>query len=84
MIDIAAKVLGRLHPGKFHIPRTFLIAVAPLIERMSKFPRGSIKGLLDGVEIDLTGDPMPIRAILPRPPLPYRLAVEQALTKEKS
>jgi len=32
---------------------------------------------------DAAGDSMPIRAILPRPPLPYRQAVEKAL-KEKS
>jgi len=84
MIDITAEVLGRRHPVKIHLSRTLLGALAPLIERLSKFPRGSIKGLLDGLEIDLIGDPIPIRTILPRPPLPYRQAVERALTKEKS
>ncbi len=84
MIDVAAEVLGRHHPTKIHLPRKLLGAVAPLIERMTKFPRGSIKGLLDGLEIDLIGDPLPIRTILPRPPLSYRQAVERALTKERS
>ena len=79
MIDIAASVLGRRHPGKFHIPRTLLGALAPLIERMSKFPKGALKGFLDSMKADVIGDPMPIRTILPRPPLSYRQAVEGAL-----
>ena len=79
MIDIAAEVLGRSHPGKFKLPRTLLGAFAPLIERMSKFPKGSIKGMLDSLKTDAIGDPMPIRTILPRSPLSYRQAVERAL-----
>jgi len=84
MIDVVADLLGRPHPIKVHLPLMLLGSFAPLIERMSKFPRGSVKGLLDGIQIDLIGDPTPIRAILPRPPLSYRQAVERALTKEKS
>ncbi len=80
MIDIAAEVLGRHHPIKIHLPRTLLGALAPLIERVSKFPKGSIKGLLDSMKTDAIGDPTPIRTILPRPPLSYRQAVERALT----
>jgi hypothetical protein len=61
-----------------------LLAIfAPFIERMSKLPKGSIRGFADSMETDAIGDPSPIRAILPRPPLPYRQAVEKAL-KEKS
>ena len=81
MIDITADVLSRKHPLKIHLPGPILSALAPLIERMSKLPRGSIRGLLDGMKADAIGDPMPIRALLPRPPLPYRKAVEQALLK---
>jgi len=84
MIDVAAEVLGRPHPGKVHVPRTLLSALAPLIERMGKLPRGAIKGIVDSLKIDLTADPTPIRTILPRPPLSYRQAVERALIKEKS
>ena len=80
MIDAAAEILGRQHPRKIHLPRALLSALAPLIERLSKLPKGAIKGLLDGMKADAIGDPMPIRAILPRPPLPYRQAVERALT----
>ncbi len=80
MIDVAAKLLGRHRPIKIDIPRTLLKALAPLIERAGKLPKGAIKGVLDGRGTDLDGDPMPIRTILPRPPLSYRQAVEQALT----
>jgi uncharacterized protein YbjT (DUF2867 family) len=84
MIDVAAEALGRNHPVKIHLPRVLLTALAPLIERLSKVPKGAVKGLLDGMKTDLVGDPIPIRTILPRPPLNYRQAVERALTKEKS
>ncbi len=80
MIDITAEILGRHHPIKIDVPRKLLKALAPFIERASKLPKGSIKGVLDGIQTDLNGDPMPIRAILPRPPLPYRQAVERALS----
>jgi hypothetical protein len=36
------------------------------------------------MKTDLVGEPMPIRTILPRPPLNYRQAVKRALTKEES
>jgi len=42
-------------------------------------PWCSIKGILDSVETDSIGHPTPIRATLPRRPLPYRQAVERAL-----
>ena len=84
MIDIAADVLGRPHPIKMHISGKLLGAVAPLIERSSKFPRGSIKGIVDSLDMDAIGDPTAIRAILPRPPLSYRQAVERALIQENS
>jgi uncharacterized protein YbjT (DUF2867 family) len=81
MIDTAAEVLGRSHPRKLHLPPTLLGTFAPLIERMSKLPKGSIKGFADSMENDAIGDPSPIRVILPQPPLPYRQAVERALQK---
>ena len=81
MIDITADVLGRSHPLKVPVPQKLLVVFAPLIERVSKFPRGSIKAFVDGVTTDLIGDPLPIRAILPRPPLSYRQAVEQELRR---
>jgi len=84
LIDVAAAVLGRQQPGKIHIPRALLGALAPLIERMTKTPQGALKGMLDGMKTDLVGDPTPIRALLPRPLLSYRQAVERALTKERS
>ena len=84
MIDVVAEVLGRKHPGKIHLPQTLLNVLAPFIERISKFPKGSVKGVLDGMNIDLVGDPMPIRAILPQRPLSFRQAVERALIIKQS
>lgn len=80
MIDVAAEVLGRKHPKKIHLSRAFLRSLAPLIERVGKLPHGAMRGLVDSLKTDSVGDPTPIRAILPRPPLSYRQAVERALT----
>ncbi len=79
MIDIAADALNRRPPIKVHVAPLLLSLLAPAVERSSKLPLGSIKGFVDGMDTDAIGDPMPIRAILPRPPLPYRQAVERAL-----
>jgi hypothetical protein len=80
MIDADADILGRRHPIKIGIPLGFLGVLAPLIERAAKFPKGSFSGLLDSLEADMSGDPKPIRSILPRTLLTYRQAVERALT----
>ncbi len=79
MTDIAAEYLGRRHPVKIHVPRTLLGLFAPLIERVSRMPRGSFKGLADSLPVDMSGDPTPIRTILGRSPQSYRQAVEHAL-----
>lgn len=82
MTDIVAEYLGRRHPVKVHVPRTVLGLFAPLIERGSNMPRGAFKGLVDSLPVDMSGDPTPLRQLLPRPPLSYRQAVEQALTSK--
>ena len=82
MIDVVAEVLGRRPPRKIHLPWTLLGALAPLLERMGKLPKGAVKGVAESMGADLVGDPAPIRAILPRPPLPYRQAVENALQEK--
>jgi len=79
LIDAAAEVTGHPHPGKIHIPLALLRFAAPIIERIAKSPKGSIKGALDGLGADLIGDPSAIRTLLPRRPLSYKQAVEQAL-----
>lgn len=79
MIDVAADVLGRPHPLKVTVPRAVLAAVAPLIERAAKMPRGGIRGLLDSLDTDDVGDPAPIRLLLPRPLLSYREAACRAI-----
>ena len=80
MIDIAAERLGRRRPVKIRIPARLLGLAAPLIERLTKLPRGAIKGLADSLQVDMTGDPRAIRAIVPRPPQTYRQALEHALS----
>jgi len=79
LIDAAAEVTGHRHPRKIHIPLALLRFAAPLIERIAKSPKGSIKGALDGLGADLIGDPSAIRTILTRRPLSYKEAVERAL-----
>lgn len=79
MIDVAAERLGRRHPVKIHVPSGLLGLAAPLIERMTKMPRGAMKGLVDSLQVDMTGDPTPIRTILDRSPQTYRQALERAL-----
>lgn len=78
-IDIVADILGGRDPVKVQIPRALLRALAPLVERMGKLPRGAMQGFVDSLRTDAVGDPMPIRAILPRPLLPFRQAAERAL-----
>lgn len=52
------------------------VPAVPLIEHMSKLLKGSVKGILDGMETGAIGDLKPIRTSLPRPPLSYRRTVE--------
>ena len=84
LIDAAADVVGHRHPKKIHLSLALIGLAAPLIERLVKSPKGSIKGALDGLGEDLVGDPSAIRKLLPRQPLSYRQAVEQALTVYKT
>jgi uncharacterized protein YbjT (DUF2867 family) len=79
MINIAAECLGRQHPVKIHVPQALLGLFAPLIERASKMPRGSFKGLVDGLPVDMDGDPTPIRRLLNRPLQSYSQAVKRTL-----
>ncbi len=79
-IDVTAGILGRGHPIKLDAPVGLLRAFAPLIERTTKMPKGSIKGVLDTNMPDAIGNPMPIRAILPRTLLDYPRALKRALT----
>lgn len=85
MLAVTAKVLGRRPPRRLPIPSALLGACAPQIERLGKLPRGAMGGIVDSLDADMSGDPTPIREILPRPLLSFRQAAEQALTiTEKS
>lgn len=79
MLGIAAAVLGRRRPVMIHVPSGLLSLFSPLIERVTRLPRGSMKGLADSLHTDMGGDPTPIRSILDRTPLTYREAVQRAL-----
>jgi len=80
MVDAVAEMLGRRRPIKLQIPPTLLGVPAPLIERAGRLPRGAMKGLLHSLEADMSGDPRPIRSLLPRALLSFRQAAERALT----
>lgn len=79
LIDGTADLLGRPHPLKFQWPLALLGASAPLIERLGKLSGGTIKGIVDGVQVEMVGDPQPLRMLLPRPLLPFPQAVKHAL-----
>lgn len=80
MMDVAAESLGRRRPVKVHLPGRLLRLAAPLIERATSMPRGAMTGLVDSLQVDMSGDPKPIRLILPRTPQTYRQAIEHALS----
>jgi len=82
MIDAGAEILGRRHPIKLQIPLVLLGALAPLLERAGKLPKGSLNGLLDSLAADGSGDPLPIRSLLPHALLSFRQAAERALTRK--
>ncbi len=82
MIDANAEILGRRPPLKLQIPLALLGVLAPVMERAGHLPKGSLKGFLDSLKADASGDPKPIRSLLPRTLLSYRQAVEQALTTQ--
>ncbi len=79
MLDAVAEVMGRNHPKKIHIPIGLLSAMAPIIERIAKMPKGAMKGMVEGIQSDMIGNPAPIRTILTKTPLTNREAVAKAL-----
>lgn len=83
LIDRAAAAIGHPNPSKIHIPLGLLRFAAPLVEMIAKSPKGAIKGALGGLGADMVGDPSAIRKLLPRKPLSYVQAVEQALISQK-
>lgn len=78
-INKTADFLGLRRPAKLRVPMALLGALAPLIEPVAKLPPGALKGFVDGLKADAIGDPLPIRAILPRPPLSFQQALQRAL-----
>jgi len=83
MLDATAHVLGCRPPLKLSIPPALLGVLGPLLERAIKMPPGALKGFVDSQAADTSGDPRPIRALLPRTLLPFRQAVQQALITDE-
>jgi uncharacterized protein YbjT (DUF2867 family) len=79
MIDTVAAVIGKAPPVKIHVPLAVLCALVPLLERVAKTPPGALKDIAASLGHDGIGDPLPIRAVLPRTLLPFRDAVAKAL-----
>lgn len=79
MLRTTAEILGRRPPVRLSLSPTILSALAPLLERMGKLPKGGIRGFVDSLKDDASGDPLPIRALLPRTLLSFRQAAQRAL-----
>ena len=75
LIDITADTLGNRRPMKLQIPLALLGAFAPLVEHLGKLPIGAMTGMVDSLRVDMDGNPMPIRNLLPRPLLSFRQAL---------
>ena len=81
MTDIVAAAQGCKPPLKFSAPLGLMMVVGGLVEGRVGMRKGTLKGVLSALGLDAIGDPLPIRAILPRPLLTYRAAVERALAE---
>ncbi len=81
MVDIVAAAQGRRAPLKISAPRGLMILFSGPIERRMGLARGTLKAALSSLGMDAVGDPLPIRALLPRPLLTYRQAVDRALAE---
>jgi uncharacterized protein YbjT (DUF2867 family) len=79
LVDATAHVLGRRPPSKLHLPLGLLASVAGLLERVGRLPGGGLRAAIDHLNDDLVGDPRPIRAVLPGPLIPFRVAAAHAL-----
>jgi hypothetical protein len=69
-LDFEEVIIGKLG---------LMAASASLIERLGKLAPGTIRSITDGVKVEMVGDPLPLRTLLPRPLLSFRQAVKQAL-----
>jgi uncharacterized protein YbjT (DUF2867 family) len=81
MTALAARSVGRRPARTLVVPAALLRTAAPLIERVTRMPRGAVRGLLgDGPAVDLVGDPRPIRAVLGRKDRSFAAAVDGQVT----
>ena len=82
MVDIVAAAQGRRPPVlKLSAPRGLMGFLSPLFEGRLGLAKGTLKAALSSLGMDAVGDPRPIHALLPRPLLTYRQAVDRALAE---
>ncbi len=79
MVDAIAEILSRRPPIELQIPRSLLGLLAPAMERAGKLPKGATKGFVDSLQADMSGDPRPIRTLVPRTLLSFRQSAEKIL-----
>jgi len=76
MIAITAESLGRRPGVTFFVPGGLIRALAPVIERIAKVPRGAISGFVgDAPQDDMVGNPTQLRTLLGRTDRSFREAI---------
>ncbi|MBN9326545.1 MAG: hypothetical protein BGO38_15990 [Cellulomonas sp. 73-145] len=79
LVAATAAALGRSTPHVVGLPIGVLQLLAPLLERAGGHPHGGLRAALNHLADDLTGDPMPIRELLPRELLDWDACVRAAV-----
>ncbi|AMJ67814.1 SDR family oxidoreductase [Hymenobacter sp. PAMC 26628] len=77
LIETIAAMLAR-RPALLP-PPTPASPPAPAPERRGSPPEGAMEGFRDSLQVDMNGDPLPIRTLLPRPLRSWPAAAEHAL-----
>ncbi len=84
LIAVTAAAIGLPAPRVIGLPLGVLHLVAPLLERVGDHPRGGLRAAVDHLADDLTGDPVPIRELLPRDLLDWDTCVRAAVERPVS
>jgi len=78
LLSRTAAVIGRRPPRPLWLPLRLVVALAPLIERLGRLPKGGLRTAILHLGDDLVGDPLPVRALLARDLLDWEQAVAAA------
>lgn len=80
MAAIAAASIGRRPGHLLFMPAGLVRALAPVVERLTKVPKGAISGFVgDGPQEDMIGNPTELRAVLGRNDRPFHEAIVNQL-----